>query len=84
MKGLIGFFRELTRYRSAVLGILIIGGLIALALYTVVALPYHEAIRLWRGGEEIWGDYPRNALPQWVTIFTGNSLPRSIILDSRQ
>jgi len=84
MKRLIGFFRELTLYRSAVLGILIIGGLIALALYAVIALPYNEAIRRWRGGEEIWGNYPRNALPQWVTIFTGNSLPMTIVLDSRK
>ncbi len=84
MKRFIGFFRELTHYRSAVLGILIIVGLIVLALYAVITLPYKEAVRLWRGGEEIWGDYPRNALPQWVTIFTGNSLPKSIILDSRQ
>ena len=84
MKRLTGFFRELTHYRSAVLGILIIGGLVALALYAVVALPYHEAIRMWRGGEEVWGDYPRNAVPQWATIFTGNSMPTTIVLDSRQ
>ncbi len=84
MKRLTGFFRELTHYRSAVLGILIIGGLVALALYAVVTLPYDEAIRRWRGGEEIWGDYPRNAVPQWATIFTGNSMPTTIILDSRQ
>jgi len=83
MKRFIGFFRELTHYRSAVLGILIIGSLLALALYAVVTLPYNEAIQRWRGGEEIWGDYPRNAMPQWVTIFTGNSMPTTIILNSR-
>lgn len=78
-----GLFKDLIRYRSAVFGLLIIGFLVVLALYAVIILPYDEAIRLWRGGEEIWGDNPRNAMPQWVAFFSGNKLPSSIILSSR-
>ena len=37
--------RELTRYPSALLGLVIIAGLISLAVYAVISLPYNEAIR---------------------------------------
>jgi peptide/nickel transport system permease protein len=83
MKGIFNFFRELAHYRSAVLGMVIIGFLIALAIYTVIALPYDRAIELWRGGEEIWGIYPRNALPEWMNVFANNTLAPTIILDSQ-
>lgn len=83
MKGIIGFFRELAHYRSAVFGAVIIMGLIAVALYAVVTIPYDEAILRWRSGEELWGDYPRNALPEWANLFTGNSMAPTIILNSR-
>lgn len=77
------FLKELLSYRSAVFGLLIIGGLIALAVYTVITIPYDEAIRRWRGGEEIWGDYPRNAVPQWFGVFSGESLPTTIVVNSK-
>jgi peptide/nickel transport system permease protein len=83
MKSVIGFFRELAHYRSAVFGMIIIGLLIALAVYTVITLPYDTAINLWRGGEEVWGDNPRNALPEWMNLFAGNSLAPSIVLNSQ-
>ncbi len=75
--------QELTHYRSALLGLLIIGGLLAIALYTVITIPYDEAIQRWRAGEEMWGDYPRNAVPEWFRLFAGNSLPTTLILDSQ-
>lgn len=84
MKRFLGFFRELARYRSAVLGLLIIAALIILALYAVISLPYDEAIRRWRAGEEVWGDYPRNAVPEWFNLFADNKMPTTIILNSRE
>jgi len=78
-----GLFKDLIQYRSAVFGLMIIGLLVILALYAVIILPYEEAVRLWRGGEEIWSDNPRNAMPQWVAFFSGNRLPSTIVLDSR-
>jgi len=77
-----GVFQEFTRYRSAVFGLFLIGSLIVVAIYTVATISYSEAIRLWRSGEEVWGDYPRNALPEWVNLF-GNPRPKTIVLDSR-
>ncbi len=74
--------QQIARYPSAVLGVFVILFLIGIAIYAVVTIPYGEAIRLWRGGEEIWGDYPKNALPIYVDWFTRESLPRSIVIDS--
>ena len=82
MKGFIGFFKELTHYRSAVFGLLLIALLLVISAYTVITLPYDQAIQLWRSGEEVWGDNPRNAVPEWTNLFNGNSLAPTIVLDS--
>ena len=80
---MISALRELPRYTSAVLGLAIIAVLGGIALYGVIAIPYPEAIRLWRGGEGIWIETPRNAQPAWVNLFSRSNLPKTIVLDSR-
>ncbi len=77
-----GFLKELVHYRSAVFGMIIIGALIILALVTVIVIPYDQAIALWRGGEEVWGDNPRNAVPEWFNVFSGNRLSKTMVMDS--
>ncbi len=72
----------LSRYPSAIAGLLIIAALVLLSIYTVIAIPYSEAIRLWRGGEGVWLETPRNALPSWVNLFPGVNLPDTLILDT--
>jgi peptide/nickel transport system permease protein len=74
--------RDITRYPSAIAGLLVVAGLIALAIYAMVSMPYSEAIRLWRGGEEVWAEYPKNAQPIWTAWFTREKRPRSIILST--
>ncbi|MGC9335433.1 MAG: ABC transporter permease, partial [Anaerolineae bacterium] len=61
----------------------IIVALIALAVYAVVTIPYSEAVRLWRGGEDVWGETPRLAAPTWYNYFTTAKRSESFILDSR-
>jgi peptide/nickel transport system permease protein len=75
-------FQELKRYPSAVIGLVIISALILLAVYTLIALPYDQAVRLWRGGDEVWREYPRNASPEWVNLFNREALPKTIVLSS--
>lgn len=75
--------RELKQYPSVGAGILIIAALLALAVYTLVALPYNEAIRLWRGGEEVWQDYPKTARPEWFNLFAREKMPVTIVLNSQ-
>lgn len=79
-----GFLKDLLHYRSAVFGLIIIGALVVLAIFTIITIPYDQAISLWRGGEDVWGDYPRNAVPEWFNIFEGNRLSPTIVIDSKK
>lgn len=76
------FFKQLLLYRSATVGLAIILALVALSIYTIFTIPYSEAVRLWRAGEQYWLDAPRNALPSWVNLFLSKKLPETIILDT--
>jgi peptide/nickel transport system permease protein len=74
---------DLRNYPSAIAGLVVISILLVLALYTLITLPYGEAIRLWRGGEDIWQNYPRTASPEWMNLFSNTKRPTTIVLDSR-
>jgi peptide/nickel transport system permease protein len=76
-------FKDLSQYPSAIIGLTIIVGLFALALYAVISIPYSEAIRLWRGGEDVWIEYPRNAAPAWFNWFTSRAQPVTIRLGTQ-
>lgn len=84
MNALRNGLRELTHYRSAIFGLLVIAGLLILAIIAPIAIPYDEAIRLWRGGEEVWGESPKNVPPQWSALFSGDNPPTTIVLNSRK
>jgi len=77
-------FREFKQYPSAIAGFVIIAALIAVAIYTVIAIPYSEGMRLWRGGEDIWIESPRNARPAWVNFFSAARLPETFVVGTRQ
>ncbi len=70
-------FREILRYPSAILGALTILLLVVLAIYAMVTIPYNEAIRLWRGGEDVWYQNPKFAPPAWFNFFSSRKLPES-------
>ena len=58
-------FKDLRKYPSAVVGLVIVFALVAISIYTLIALPYSEAIRLWRGSEADWYNVPKLASPAW-------------------
>ena len=70
-------FREITRYPSAIVGLSIILLLILTAVYAMIHIPYNEAIRLWRGGEDVWYQNPKFAPPSWFNFFTSKKEPVS-------
>ena len=74
------FLSRLAQYPSAIAGIAIVMLLVGIALYAMVAIPYDEALRLWRGGESVWADNPRTAWPTWYNWFTREELPATIVL----
>ncbi len=71
--------RELRQYPSAIGGMVLIAFLVALSIYTVIAIPYNQALDLWRGGEE-WSKHPVNAGPVWADRLLGGSKPETIVV----
>ncbi len=76
------WFQNLLRYPTAILGLVVIALLVVTAIYTVISIPYNEAIRLWRGGEDVWYQNPRYAPPAWFNVFTRRKEPVSFTLKS--
>ncbi len=74
-------FRELKHYPSAIVGLLVILLLIIVSIYTVITIPYSQALNLWRGGG-VWHNLPRNVPPAWINVFKRRKLPENIVLDS--
>ncbi len=74
MMSLRKFLQELGRYPSAIVGVILILLLVALAIYTLVTIPYKQAITLWRGDESTWYRTPKNAQPKWVNWFRKDDL----------
>jgi peptide/nickel transport system permease protein len=83
MKTLQKSFRDILRYPSAVVGLVIIAGLVALSIYAMVSIPYDEATRLWRGGEDVWYQNPKTAPPEWFNWFRKDKLPKTVLIDSQ-
>jgi peptide/nickel transport system permease protein len=84
MKQLKNSFRELLRYPSAVVSMVIILLMVGFSIYTMIALPYKEAVRLWRGSEDDWYRYPKQAAPAWLNYFYAKKQPLSFYLSSQE
>ena len=76
-------FRELLRYPSAVLGLLTITFLLVVSAYALITIPYSEATRLWRGGEDVWYQNPKYAAPAWMNFFSSVKKPVSFAVNSK-
>ena len=77
MNALKSSFRNLLYYPSAIVGILIVSLLVFTAIYAIIKIPYREAIRLWRGGEEVWYQNPKFAPPAWINLFSKSKYSES-------
>jgi peptide/nickel transport system permease protein len=80
MAGIRKSLKELLNYPSAVVGLVLTMLLVLLAVYALIAIPYDEAIRLWRGGEGVWYTSPRNAQPSWTNWFSEKKQPETITI----
>lgn len=76
-------FRELLHYPSAVAGLIIISILLLVSVYALVTIPYSEAVRLWRGGEDVWYQNPKYAPPVWVNFFRREKEPVSFAVSTK-
>ena len=59
------------------MGILVVLLLVFTAVYAMVKIPYQEAIRMWRGGEEVWYQNPKFAPPAWINLFSSQKYSES-------
>lgn len=82
MKTLKNFFRDIAHYPSAVAGSLIILLLVILSIFAIVKIPYAEAIRLWRAGEDVVYQNPKFAAPVWYNWFSRQKQPVSFAVKS--
>src|ERR1051326_3948768 len=71
------FFLELSQYPSAMMGLSLILALVIISIYTVIKIPYPEAVSLWRGDENVWYKTPQTAQPKWVNWFRMDKLPET-------
>lgn len=82
MKTLKDFIRQLLYYPSAVIGMSVVFLLIALAIYAMIKIPYSKAIRLWRGGEDVWYQNPKFAAPAWINFFSSKKYSESFVVNT--
>ncbi len=82
MNALKNSIRDLLRYPSAIFGSVIILFLLGVAVYALVTIPYSEAVRLWRGGEDVWYQNPKYAAPAWFNFFTSKKEPVSFAVNT--
>jgi len=76
------FFRQLSYYPSALVGLLVVFLLIFTAVYAMIKIPYNEAINLWRGGEDVWYKNPKFAAPAWVNHFSSKKYAESFAVST--
>jgi peptide/nickel transport system permease protein len=84
MNNLKKIFQDLRRYPSAVTGAVVILILIGVAIYAMIAIPYQRAIVLWRGGEDVWYQNPKNVPPTWMNFFTKKKQPVSFVINAQK
>jgi peptide/nickel transport system permease protein len=82
---LIGFghiLKELRRYPSAIIGLVIILMLVSGSLYALIALPYSEIGASWYS-ESVTGKIvtPKLAQPEWMNFFRKNDLLATLLIN---
>jgi peptide/nickel transport system permease protein len=82
MNNIAASFKKLFQYPSAVAGIFVILMMVAISIYTIVTIPYDKAVRLWRGGEEVWYQNPKFAPPSWFNLFSSKKYAESFAVDT--
>ena len=58
--------------------------LLGLSIYTIITIPYQEAIRLWRGGQDVWYHNPPTVPPVWINYFRRDKLPETFTILSEE
>ena len=79
-----GYLKEIARYPSAAFGLIIILVLVGISIYAVIAIPYDQAIAMWRGSENMWYRNPKYAWPEWINLIRREKLAKSLALSTAE
>ena len=77
MRRFLPALKNLKRYPSLIAGLVLISIFVVVSIYTVIAIPYSEATRVWQSSGERT-ENPKLARPVWFDWFTSEQLPRTI------
>src|SRR5215510_9378599 len=69
-------------YPSAIIGLFMVFLLVFTAIYAMIKIPYADAIRLWRGGEDVWYQNPKFAPPAWINLFSKKKYAESFAVST--
>lgn len=75
-------FKKILQYPSAIAGVFVILLMVAVSIYTMITIPYSEAIRMWRGGEDVWYQNPKFAPPSWINLFSSKKYSESFAVST--
>lgn len=75
-------FKETLRTKAGFAGFAMLGAILAVALVIPFIAPL-DVVHTWTD-INAWTDYPRNAAPEWVEIFAGKKLPRTVLLEKTE
>jgi peptide/nickel transport system permease protein len=70
--------REFRRSKSGLAGAAILGALLIMTLYSVIAIPV-ESFRQWNN-PNFWIDQPKSAAPAWTNLLSPQKAPEHIVM----
>lgn len=73
--------REFLRSKNGLAGVVILLGLIAMTIYSAVAIPL-DSYRQWNN-PDFWIDLPKSAAPAWTNIGFGPKVPEHFVLHAK-
>jgi len=82
MKSILKTLKEIAKYPTAIVGGVMVLILVGISIYAISAIPYNQAILLWKGGDNIWYRNPKYAQPAWTNLFRTKKLPLTIDVDA--
>lgn len=74
--------KSIFRYKSLLVGTIIIVFFFFMSVYAVLLMPYSEAVKRWNS-LDYWEDNPKLASPSWINLLLNRKLPETLILDSK-
>ncbi|GBC69486.1 Dipeptide transport system permease protein DppC [archaeon HR01] len=60
-------------------GVLLLASMTIVSLYVLITYPQDFGLRIWNN-PGYWADYPKEAPPSWVNLFTADKLPEHMVI----